>query len=427
MQMKYFSSQPTSDRIIFAGMLLLSFSLALSKSAVNIILGLLLLYAVALAVFRREFRASLVKNWSQPLLLSLTLFLSVAVIGLLFTENLPDGIGITNKIAGLLLVYYLVSVLLDSLEDGKGKPHIAERLLMAFLIGIFALNIIGVMTYLGIIDHKRFVLPLAPLHVHHIWFSNLNAVGMYTAAAFLLFSPQRGDTGRKLFLSVFLVLGGVSVLLSLSRTAWLGLFVTAVVLTYLCVKKKKIFFITFMAALAAAVLLYLFNGIVHERLNLIVTDISLFFTGEAQTNIGERFLMWKAAIRMFLTNPLFGVGTGDYVSTMNRYMASGEYPAYLAWFNQPHNMYLFTLATNGLVGLAALLYIFYRGLRFALPLLKSGGRERLFAFVAAATAVHYMVAGMMDSFFNIQMLRYAFAFILGVCARNSMKRGNVKL
>ena len=36
-----------------------------------------------------------------------------------------------------------------------------------------------------------------------------------------------------------------------------------------------------------------------------------------------------------------------------------------------------------------------------------------------ATTVHFMIAGFMDSFFNIQVLRFPFAFIMGVCIHSS--------
>lgn len=414
--------------VIIGGLLLFSLSLALSKSAANIFLGLLLLYVIALAFYRREFRTALVKNGSQPLLLPLALFLSVAGVGLLFTENMRDGVGIVNKLFGLFLVYIMVSVLLDLIEPKKEESSVAERLLLAFLAGIFVLDVIAVPSYLGIARDTQITRSLTPLlNLHHIWFANLNAVGMYAAAGLLLFSHRPSGIRKKAFLVSFVILDAASVLLSASRSAWLGMLITAIVLAYLCVKKKKTYFILFAAVLGAVILLYLFNGIVHMRVNRVFSDISLFLSGQASTDVGERFLMWQAAFRMFLSNPLFGVGTGDYVSTMNSFIASGEFPAYLAQFNQPHNMYLFALATNGLVGLLALLYIFYRGLRFALPALKSDGNEKLFAFLAAATGVHYMVAGMTDSFFNIQILRYTFGFVMGVCVRNSLKTEDVKL
>ncbi len=407
--------------VLFGGLLLFSLGLALSKSATNVLIGLIYLTVLFLVARYQHFRSIVMRNVRQPLLLPLVLYLSAAVIGLLFTEHLSDGLGITKKIAGLLLAYLMVSVLLDSLDTGETAYQNAEKLLLAFLIGIAALNVIAVMTYLGLIGHKKFVLPLAPLNVHHIWFSNLNAIGMYTAVSFLLFSSRKQDPRYKTFFISFLLLCGVSVLMSLSRTAWLGIFLTTVILTYIMVKKKNVFFLALLGILGVGILLYFFNQIVHTRLNEIVSDISLFFTGQAQTNIGERFLMWKASFRMFLSNPLFGVGTGDYVTTMKRFMASGEFPPYLAEFNQPHNMYLFALATNGLLGLAVLLYLFYRCLSYALPLMRSDGEGKLFAFLALATTVHFMIAGLTDSFFNIQILRYTFAFVMGVCVRNSMK------
>lgn len=407
--------------LLFGGLLLFSFSLALSKSATNVLMALLYLAALFLVARYQPFRNTVLSNARQPLLFPLALYLSVAVFGLLFTEHPADGLGIVNKIMGLLLAYLMVSVLLDSLDNGKTAYGNAETLLLAFLVGIAVLNVMAFMTYLGLVGHKKFVLPLAPLNVHHIWFSNLNAIGLYASAAFLLYSPRGRTAGGKVFFPVSMVFAVLCILLSISRTAWFGTLLTALIMTYILLNNRKLFFITVAAAAAACGLLYQLSPIVHDRINLIASDIVHFSAGDTATSLGERFLMWKAAIMMFLSNPLIGVGTGDYVPTMNSYIASGKIPQDLAQFNQPHNMYLFALATNGLLGLSALLYIFYRSLKFAFPLLKSSSGERLLAFLAVATAVHFMIAGLTDSFFNIQILRYTFAFVMGVCVRNSLK------
>jgi O-antigen ligase len=413
--------------LLFGGLLLFSLSLALSKSATNVLMALIYLAVLFLVARDQPFRNAVLRNARQPLLLPLVLYLSAAVFGLLFTEHLVDGLGIVNKIMGLLLVYLMVSGLLDSLDTGETAYGNAEKLLLAFLIGIAALNVIAFMTYLGLVGHKKFVVPLAPLNVHHIWFSNLNAIGLYASAAFLLFSPRGRTTSGKALFSLSMVFAVLCILLSISRTAWFGTLLTALIMTYILLNNRKVFFIIAAAAATTCVLLYQLSPIVHDRINLIASDIVHFSSGETATSLGERFLMWKAAIMMFLSNPLIGVGTGDYVPTMNSYIASGKLPQDLAQFNQPHNMYLFALATNGLLGLSALLYIFYRSLKFALPLIRSDGREKLFAFLAAATTVHFMIAGLTDSFFNIQILRYTFAFVMGVCVRNSVKAEGEKV
>jgi hypothetical protein len=90
-------------------------------------------------------------------------------------------------------------------------------------------------------------------------------------------------------------------------------------------------------------------------------------------------------------------------------------------------MFLFTLATNGLIGLSALLYVFYSSMRLGIASAQAEGGRRMFAFLTIATTVHFMVGGMTDSFLNIQMLRYTFGFMAGVCIRSSLvcpsKRG----
>jgi O-antigen ligase len=199
------------------------------------------------------------------------------------------------------------------------------------------------------------------------------------------------------------------------------MFFTSIVLIYIFAAHKKTFFISVAAVMSAGLVLYLFNGIVHDRVNLAASEFTVFLSGNANTNVGARLLLWKAAFVMFLSNPVLGIGTGDYVHTMNVLIASGQYPLFLAEFNQPHSMYFFALATNGLLGLFSLIFIFCRGIALSLGRMKTGA-DKLFVFVATATLIHYMAGGLTDSFLNIQILRYTFAFVLGICVRRGLKR-----
>jgi O-antigen ligase len=382
--------------ILLGGLVLFAFSLAISKSACNVLLFLLYPAAVFLAISDRDFKASILSNARQPMTFALALSLLVAIIGAFFTENVSDGFRGSEQALSVLAIYFLFAVLTDSVRDNDSRDRNNDRVLLAFLIGLLVLNIIAILTLLGIVGHKKFILPLSPLHVHHIWFSNINAIGLYTAASFLMFSQRTKSKSVKVFLVVLFM-------------------------AFLFIKNKRIFFISAAATAIVCVTAYAFIPIIHERIGLIGSDIEKFSAGEEVTSLGRRFLMWKAAIMMFLSNPLIGVGTGGYVPTMKAYITSGQMPEFLLEFNQPHNMYLFALATNGLLGLGGLLYVFYRGLRFALPLVRTDGKEKFFAFVATATIIHFMIAGLTDSFFNIQILRYTFAFVMGVTVREISK------
>ncbi len=406
---------------VLTGLTLFGLSLALSKSAQNVIIALLYLAALAQVLLSRERRSVLVAHLRQPLLLPLALYIGVALLGVIYSERVADGLGNVNKMVGMALIYFMTAVLLDAFGKERSRPA-AEGMLLAFIAGVVALDIIGLLTYLGVIGDKKYVLPVWPLHVHHIWYANINAVGVYAAALLLLQSHVRADARKRYPLLAFLPLAAVSLLLSLSRTAWFGMLVTIVAVSAVLVRDRKRLLLVLVILALAGGAIYGTSPIVRNRIDLIFSEISLFFSGKAETNVGERFLLWKAAFKMFLSHPIFGIGTGDYVATMNRYMSSGEFPSYLHYFNQPHNMYLFALATNGLIGLGVLLFLFFRALSHSVRMLQATGQERFFGLLGLAVLVHYLVGGMTDSFLNIQMLRYTFAFVMGMCIRTSLRR-----
>lgn len=408
-------------RVLFPGLLLFGVSLPLSKSASTILLVALYLTAVAGALYSKEFRDDVVRNCRQPLTAALAFFCLVAYIGIIHTENYADGFGVANKFVSLPAIYFFVSVFLRSDRDEDAAARKAEFLLFSFLAGLTALNLLGAMTFLGVVGDAKYALPLSPLGLHHIWYSNINALGLYTAASFLLFTRHGTGARERALLGCFLLLATVCILLSISRTAWFGIALTVMIMAALLIKRKKTVVLVVLLSVLAFASVYLFVPLVHDRTNLVAKDIALFSTDiSAESSTGDRLLMWRAAFLMFKAHPFVGVGTGDFAPAMKPLKRARLVPTRLLRFNQPHNIYLFSMATNGIVGLIALLYIFYRSLRSAAPGMRLAGRERFLAALAMATAVHFMIAGFFDSFFAIQTVRYSFVFIMGVCIHASV-------
>lgn len=409
------ASNPAYQRPLFILLLLFAFCLPLSKSAATVLLTIGCLSLLLLAVLNGEFRIMARERWNQPLLAPFVLILAVALFGLLFTGNLADGRGVVNKVASMPLVYLLIAFLAGIADDRRHPSRTWEKALIPFIAGIAVLDMIGLLTYLGVIGQKRFALPMAPLHVHHIWFSNLNAVGIYAALSFILFGKERLTIANKALLTGFIAVAVLCILLSISRTAWFGMIATGIVMSWILAERKRVFSLTVAAVMIGAVLAYWFNPIVHNRVSGIYSDISQYAAGQTYSSLGNRFVMWGAATRMFLSNVLVGVGTGDYMTTMRGYVSAGSVPARILEYNQPHNMYLFSLATNGILGFAALLFLFTRVFQLTCPLRNAPPEQKQAFFLATAVGVHYMVAGLTDSLFNIFLLRYSFAFIMGIC------------
>ncbi len=407
-------------KFIFALLLLFGLSLPLSKSLNSILMGLVYISFLAKAFLDRDFRKGLADSINQPLTIPIISYVLVSALGLFISEDLVEGVRRVKTISNLLFIYIMVSTFMDLDQSACSRFKRGEQLLLAMLSGLFVLDMIGFLTYFGIIGGNAYRLPLTSLHLHHIWFANLNAVGLYAAASLLLFSSYRRVPLIKAFIASFIVMASISILFSTSRTAWLGLAVVVPLFAFFLFKKKKHFLISMLFLVGAALLLYTFNPTVHTRIAQIFSDIAGFYSDSAtSTSVGGRFMMWKASWKMFLSNPLFGVGTGDYIATVTRYVESGDFPGYLLEFNQPHNIFIFALATNGLLGLAALLFVFYSILKLSRRQVRSDSAERLFGFVAFAVAVHFMVAGLADSLLHIHVLLCTFAFVLGVCVRSS--------
>jgi len=403
-------------RVLLTGLLIFGLTLPLSKSISSVTIGLLYAYSFAIVAYDKNFRAMALRHVKQPLNISIILFVLIALARSLLSQNLLEGMSYVKQVSNLFTVYFFVAAFINSEVDEKRRIKNAENLLLFFLLGVLLLDIFGLLTYFGLIGHKKYVLPVTPLNMHHIWAGNLNALGIYVAAGLLLFSKNK-IIPKSIFGSLFLIIGISSVLLSTSRTAWMGIFVAVTVSIYFLIKDKRIYFIAAASVPVVCASLYLLSDIVHTRINQVFGDFSLFFSGVTSTSTGLRLLMWKASLEIFLSNPLFGVGPGDYKSSISALVSAGRFPDSILKFNQPHNMYLFSLAATGLTGLCSLLFIFYKTLRFAGGLFANN--QRNFGFLALALSVHFLTAGMTESLLNIHVLTCSFALISGICIRRS--------
>jgi O-antigen ligase len=74
----------------------------------------------------------------------------------------------------------------------------------------------------------------------------------------------------------------------------------------------------------------------------------------ADTSVGKRLEMWRAAWRQFLAHPFLGVGTGAYKVETNLLIQTGQIAPFIRTYDHPHNDYLDTLASRGMLGFAVL-------------------------------------------------------------------------
>jgi len=151
-------------------------------------------------------------------------------------------------------------------------------------------------------------------------------------------------------------------LLSGSRGGWLALPAVSLLFIWFWRKDIRMWQVSVAAtALAiAAAIVYLTPQLgVQSRIDAAYQETKEYFQiHRVDSSAGARLEMWKAAWIVFRAHPFVGAGHGGYVSEKQALIDSGHIAPIIAGNSHPHNEYLATLATRGLIGFFTLLVLF---------------------------------------------------------------------
>ncbi len=182
---------------------------------------------------------------------------------------------------------------------------------------------------------------------------------MNVAIPVAFFMSQAAKNQRaKLLYIVLLGLFILSVVASSSRGAFLGLVAVAVYCWFY--SSKKIISLFWGICLIGLVLIAAPQEY-WDRINSI-TDDSTMESGTA----GQRMFTWGIGWEMFLANPVFGVGQGNFPWTIGDYLGTRTWQTKSLAGRQAHSLYFTLLPELGLVGVmifGAMIYSNYKDTR----------------------------------------------------------------
>lgn len=312
-----------------------------------------------------------------------------------------DGESRTIQFALRLLVLLLLTVLVANLAHSLGAVEGA----VCLLIGGFTLAALyGLADYL--INRPYF------LNIF-VGISRKNASGYYFMAIlpFVLFclgSPHVSRRGRWA-LAAAGVLCAAAMLLTLARSAVVGLLAGLVVVGVLYVKRFDWRVVGALAAVSALLLLVAPDSVTRRLRS------TFDFQRQEATSNSSRIILLGAGLRMAQDHPWFGVGIGRFDENLEQYTTPVE-RAYLGFetYEASHNQYVAALNDGGVLALGAILWLLleilwglHRRLRRepAVP-----RRYLLLAFAAFwwAQAAHFFV--------EWQLARELFWFMVGLTA-----------
>jgi len=394
-----------------------------------------------------------------------TVFISLSLI------IYPATVLLIPKINGLIFALFALSGLVylfihrqASMKASRDETQLYLSVSLFFIVSLF-ITVIGGFEYKAIGKYLHMIL-LIPVYIYlrhcgvklfSIWYGL--AIGAIVAAGIAIYEVGYLKQGRAhslthpiIFGDLALVMGAMSMAglgwfkqrsngqtilpvfaficgiiasaLAVARGGWVSLpFLVVVFLWY--VKSHFSFRQIVLSVMLFIALLGMLYVVPQTKVSLQVdrTLTSLQQYGDSEiksghrgTSVGTRLEMWQASWKMFLDNPLIGVGWGHYQEHAKVQVEQGLRNKSAATFDHPHSEYFSSLAHAGIFGFIVLLLLFLIPARLFVKYIKHGkiADTRRLALAGLVLIVAYMAFGISEPMLYRSRSVNFFAFYLAV-------------
>jgi len=326
-------------------MAVLGFSIPISVALDNVLLVL----CFALWLLAGSWREKVGALRANPVFLSALGLFALLAMGLAWGARNPgDGVLYLRKYADLMLVAPLAFLVRDAVARAWAIRAFAASLALILLLSFLLQS--------GLLPPTRWWLGNATNPVvfkHHLTHNLLMAFAAFLFAELAL-AARTPRSRALLWLVSFLATVNVLFMVQ-GRTGYVVLAVLALYLGYRLRGPRGLVIAT-VSTLALACILALVPGTFHDRVQIFLDEYRAWRPSEAsRTSTGLRLEFYRNTAAIIRDSPLLGVGTGGFPRAYaDRVQDSGAAPT-----RNPHNEYLHIAAQTGLVGLAALLWLFF--------------------------------------------------------------------
>lgn len=266
-----------------------------------------------------------------------------------------------------IVIFYITVYLL------RDERNLKRLLYIAFIVGTLA-SLYAILQYGGI--EPIWTRKIDPFGTRSVsTFGNPN----FLASFLILILPVIAVLAvfeksliKKLFLGGLLGVNLLGLLVTRTRSAWLGLFVALIFLAFFLVsyqvslisKNRK--WLIFLAGVLFLVMLYPVRVERQGERKVMVAKVAFAkvksIADFKQMAYVQRFLIWQAAYSMFKESPLLGHGWGNfeiiYPFHQGKYLKIKKYSPFRTHANNAHNEILEIASQTGIVGLGVYIWLF---------------------------------------------------------------------
>ena len=324
------------------------FAIPLSTTMSGILGAFLVLFLIAGGDYRIKFQAVR----SNPVALASLILFGLYVLGLLYGKP-------SERVVFDVTHFLLLAICIPLFGDDRIKWYALQGFLSAVLV-MLTLSYLAWLNLLPRIDILD-VQPGNPLVIQdRITYGFFITVGAFFWAVQAYFSSSRSRQIALLVLSALAVYN--LIWLILNKTAYLILLVLA---GYFLISRWrwKGVGVFFLAVALLAVMTYIRPAsALHNRIVIAVQQFKQWEPEKADlSSVGQRLEFYRNSLKIVRDHPFFGVGVGGFAEA---YGKQAKDPG-MELTDNPHSEYLLMTVQLGLIGLAALLYLFYTQWRLA--------------------------------------------------------------
>jgi O-antigen ligase len=316
-----------------------------------------------LFLYRRNFVYYLKDAFQNKIVQAFLLFYLIGVIGMFYTENMEMAKSHMDYAKYLLFPLFFLSFL---------DKRFAFRVIGGFVLGMFFTELISYLI------NFRIFPPVFYIGEYEIWKTSLASpapffnhikhnYGLALVIAFLLYqylNKKSLPLSVKLFSIIFMTTATINMSFVAGRTGYV-IFLILIFLVFLLSYPKKILKALAVSSILIAVLVYFgynHSSTIKHRVDQTISSYNkIVHEDDYKSSIGYRLGFAKYSLEVIMENPLFGVGTGDFMDEVRIVIPNKH--SYLAdedRLARPHNNHIQVLLQFGLIGYFAMLYVFYQ-------------------------------------------------------------------
>ncbi len=356
-------------------------------SSLCLLLFLFRLFVLKNAAFQKKAR-----NYYIIMLL----YFAALAISLLYTPDLADGVQrFQGQITKLLMAVILIETVSSAVD--------ARKLLYADLAGGTVLSIMVI--YQGIVKHIE--------RPGGIWISVHGGILLaFSALLALIVLIYEKEALRRALYALLLCIHGCALYLNGTRGAWLafgGSLIVLPLVTSVIKPKAKIVYYVMLALVVAALLQ---TSYFQTKIGRTITDARQSLTVRTETSLGGRYEMWKASTRMFIDNPVFGVGLGGWGISIQEMVKRNYVSSEVLNYNQTHSIYFDVLGTRGILGFITFMVLIGYPVFFVWR--KRDRNTEMFRTLVIIITTAFLLAGLTDTLVYIRGVFLAYIILIGV-------------